>query len=81
MKRIEPEHVERLAETVDEAADHHEDHDCGVTPLLRDVGAALRQVGGEMRKAAGEGPAQVASHAYRKGWEGIFGKKQPVGQT
>jgi hypothetical protein len=27
------------------------------------------------------GPAQVASDAYRDGWDGIFGKRQPVGEA
>lgn len=31
--------------------------------------------------AAGDGPAQVASDAYRDGWERIFGRKQPAGEA
>jgi hypothetical protein len=27
------------------------------------------------------GPAQVATPAYRAGWEGVFGKKPVVGQA
>ena len=30
-------------------------------------------------KAAGDGPAQVATPAYRDGYDRIFGKKQKVG--
>ena len=31
--------------------------------------------------AAGDGPAQVATEAYRTGWEGIFGAKERVGEA
>jgi hypothetical protein len=30
------------------------------------------------RLAAGDGPPQVASEAYRKGWEAVFGRHRPA---
>jgi hypothetical protein len=41
----------------------------------RRIRAIRRELG------AGDGPAQVASDAYRTGWEGIFGKRPPIGQA
>jgi hypothetical protein len=32
-------------------------------------------------KAARCGPAKVTTDAYRSGWDGIFGRKQEVGQA
>ncbi len=37
--------------------------------------------GAAERAAADKGPAQVATEEYRKGWENVFGIKQPVGQA
>ena len=33
------------------------------------------------RESKEDGPAKVNSEAYRRGWETIFGKKQPVGEA
>lgn len=47
--------------------------------MLRHMGGPEYEVKEEIR-FTGKGPAQVSSDAYRKGWDGIFGKKT-VGQA
>ena len=41
--------------------------------------ANLRQRGLVPTHAVRSGPAQVATDAYRQGWDTIFGGRQPVG--
>ena len=50
--------------------DHSED--CPVGQAIRAAKAAC---------AAGSGPAQVATPAYRTHWDSIFGARQEVGQA
>lgn len=66
---------ERIADAVSE--DH--DHDCPTGDIARTVGAACR--GARELLAAGSGPAQVATNAYRSGWDNVFGNRQPRGQA
>ena len=71
---------ETVADFLDFAADRHEeeeheDESCPISDGVRRVSARLRS---DMTSA---GPAQVATTAYRSGWDGIFGKKQEVGQA
>ena len=46
--------------------------ECAVNRFATTVADAL---------AAGDGPAQVATEAYRTGWEGIFGAQERVGSA
>ena len=43
----------------------------------------LKHCGGPVYEVTGthKGPPKVTTQAYRNGWDGIFGKKQPVGQA
>lgn len=69
--------LEAVADAVDRAADEHSDH-----PRPCDSTAILRQLSGSIRASAtGSGPPQVATAAYRAGWDTLFGGKQPVGQA
>lgn len=36
---------------------------------------------GAAERTEAKGPSQVATEDYRKGWENVFGIKQPVGQA
>jgi len=44
----------------------------GVYEVLGEVASMVRD---------SRGPAKVATEAYRSGWDGIFGKRQPVGEA
>ncbi len=67
--------LERAAHLAGRVATGHPDP-CPVGKLARDVVRAVRR-----ELAGGDGPAQVASDAYRDGWDTLFGKKQVVGQA
>lgn len=67
--------LEVVAEIGDRVAERHGDT-CPVGVAAREFSASARR-----ELAAGDGPAQVATEAYRKHWEGIFGKRPEVGQA
>lgn len=50
----------------------------GTVAYLKHLGGDAYEV--KKERPAGSGPCQVSSDAYRKGWDGIFGKKI-VGQA
>ncbi len=37
--------------------------------------------GADERAARDKGPAQVATDEYRKGWDNVFGIRQPIGEA
>lgn len=73
------------------AMHHGGDHSVGLSVLRKPVeGKALAPGQRFMRRqpdgryvpiAPRQGPAQVATPAYRDGWEGVFGAKRAVGQA
>jgi hypothetical protein len=70
--------LEVAAKSADEVADEHERlHPeygaCSVSRQMREIGGSIRAT-----LAAGGGPAQVASTAYRASWERTFGGSKPV---
>ena len=67
--------LEAAASAADRIADEHRPT-CGTAQLMRAVSGAARDA-----LAKSKGPAQVATLAYRKNWETLFGKKQTVGQA
>lgn len=74
---IDPDDLDKFADDVDSEADAHEaDHTCEAPELLRMISGAVRA-----HATTSRGPAQVASKAYRSGWDGIFGKNQPIGRA
>lgn len=68
--------LEAIADAADLCAAEHDEHNCPISPLLRQASGILRSVA-----ATSRGPAQVATEMYRSNWDGIFGGKQPVGQA
>lgn len=69
-----------LAEDVGEKlAGEHADP-CPLSHVGKTIRNAARELRVEHALAAGAGPAQVATDAYRQGWDNIFGKRV-VGQA
>lgn len=57
---------------------------CPVEPvrkLVREIGEILLNKTAEEARSEKSGPSRAVSNAYRQGWDGIFGKKQPVGEA
>jgi hypothetical protein len=67
--------LEAAARAADQIAAEHRPT-CGTAVLMRAVSEGARNT-----LAAHKGPAQVATLAYRKNWETLFGKRQTVGQA
>lgn len=68
-----------FAEAVTSMVSSAHPHPCATGEVARSMNQSVRRQLSAL--AAGDGPAQVASHAYRQGWETIFGKKQTVGEA
>jgi hypothetical protein len=69
--------IAEMAEAI--AANHGAgtEHACPLGKLMADVGVEARR----RMKCTTSGPAQIATEAYRRNWEGAFGARTIVGQA
>jgi hypothetical protein len=70
-----------LAETAGDKLSREHDDPCPLAHAGKTLREVARELRVEMALAAGSGPAQVATDAYRQGWDNIFGGKRSVGQA
>jgi len=64
--------LEQVAQLAEREAKAHDDG-CVIGDAFKKIASAVRE--------EANGPAQVATPAYRNGWENVFGQKMPIGQA
>ena len=74
MKDDDKKTLEEVAKRADACAEDHEEH-CYMHHAFRSIAKNARAM------AAGDGPAQVTTPAYRSNYETIFGKRVDAGQA